>query len=146
MAGTRPKKLQKSTTDKVLFGVAGGLAEYLEIDAVLVRVVFVVLCFAGGLGLIAYIALALFMPEAPESEEESSPEGSSGAASSAGSPSQPSPSAQRNRTIVGAILIDVGAVFLLQQIDFFGWLRWDVLWPVIIIAVGVALVWGRLRR
>ena len=56
------KRLVKST-DKKLFGVAGGLAEYIEIDATLVRVGFVVLGVLGlFLGFVAYGALAILMP------------------------------------------------------------------------------------
>ncbi len=126
----------------MLFGVAGGLAEYLELDAVLVRVAIVVLCFAGGLGIIAYIALALVMPEAPERSGETSSEETPDASLPAGL----SPSTQRNRTIIGGILIAIGVIFLFQQLDFFGWLRWDLLWPLIIVGIGLSLVWNRVRR
>ena len=126
----------------MLFGVAGGLAEYLELDAVLVRVAIVVLCFAGGLGIIAYIALALVMPEAPEGNSETSSEETPDVSS----PTGLSSSTQRNRTIIGGILIAIGVIFLFQQLDFFGWLRWDLLWPLIIIGIGLSLVWNRVRR
>ena len=126
----------------MLFGVAGGLAEYLELDAVLVRVAIVVLCFAGGLGIIAYIALTLIMPEAPEGSSETSSEETPDASS----PTGLSSSTQRNRTIIGGILIAIGVIFLFQQLDFFGWLRWDLLWPLIIIGIGLSLVWNRVRR
>ena len=57
-----PKRLVKST-DKKLFGVAGGVAEYFDIDATLVRVGFVVLCICFFfMGLVAYVALAILMP------------------------------------------------------------------------------------
>ena len=56
------KRLVKST-DRKLFGVAGGVAEYFDLDPTLVRVGFVVLCFCfAGIGLAAYAALAIFMP------------------------------------------------------------------------------------
>ena len=142
MAEAQSRKLQKSKTDKMLFGVGGGLAEYLEIDAVLVRVAIVVLCFAGGLGLIAYIALALVMPDAPEGDAEAHSDEAPAATSSG----DLSATTQRNRTIIGGILIAIGVIFLFEQLNFFGWLRWDVLWPLIIIGIGGALIWGRVRR
>lgn len=126
----------------MLFGVAGGLAEYLDFDAVLVRVVIVVLCFAGGLGIIAYIALALVMPESPQGSGETSSEETPDASLTA----DLSSSTQRNRTIIGGILIAIGVIFLFQQLNFFGWLRWDLLWPLIIIGIGLSLVWNRVRR
>lgn len=60
------RKLARSTSNKVLAGVCGGLAEYLNMDATLVRVLWVVLTLVtgGGIGIIAYIILALVLPEA----------------------------------------------------------------------------------
>ena len=57
------KKLIRSSNEKMLFGVAGGLAEYLSVDPVLVRLFFVLFALSTGWGLIAYVALALIMPE-----------------------------------------------------------------------------------
>ncbi len=58
------KRLMRSTTDKMLAGVAGGLAEYLGVDATLVRLAFVILALAGGPGLLIYLILWFVMPEA----------------------------------------------------------------------------------
>ncbi|MFZ0547553.1 MAG: PspC domain-containing protein [Candidatus Promineifilaceae bacterium] len=57
------KKLTRSTEDRMLFGVAGGLANYLNIDPVLVRLFFVLLTLSTGYALIIYILLVLLMPE-----------------------------------------------------------------------------------
>lgn len=59
------KKLYKSSTDKKLAGVCGGLAEYFNIDSTLVRLGWVVFCALGGSGLLAYIIAALIMPDRP---------------------------------------------------------------------------------
>lgn len=59
------KKLMRSTTDKMVAGVCGGLAEYFDIDATLVRALFVIVTLLGGSGLLIYIILWLVMPEAP---------------------------------------------------------------------------------
>jgi phage shock protein C len=64
------KKLTKSATDRRLSGVAGGLAEYFEVDSTLVRLLFVVFTLAGGPGLLVYIALAIVLPEAEEFDAE----------------------------------------------------------------------------
>ena len=57
-----PKRLVKSTNKK-LFGVAGGLAKYFDVDPTLVRVGFVVLCFIClPAGVVGYAALAILMP------------------------------------------------------------------------------------
>ena len=57
-------KLQRSKTDRKIAGVCGGLAKYFDIDATVVRVVFVLLLLPGGLpGFLPYVILWLVMPE-----------------------------------------------------------------------------------
>lgn len=59
------KKLYRSSRDRMLGGIAGGLAEYFEIDSTLVRILFVITLFIGGTGVIAYLLLWIVVPEAP---------------------------------------------------------------------------------
>lgn len=56
------RKMYKSSTDKKISGVCGGIAEYFDIDPTLVRVITVLLILGWGSGLILYIVLALVMP------------------------------------------------------------------------------------
>ena len=60
------KRLVRSSMDKKVAGVCGGLARYFDIDATLVRVVFVLLTLFSGGGLILYIILWLVMPQSAE--------------------------------------------------------------------------------
>lgn len=55
------KKLHKSSTDRVLTGVCGGLAEYFQVDSVLIRLIFIISIFLGGLGIFIYIVLFFLM-------------------------------------------------------------------------------------
>jgi phage shock protein PspC (stress-responsive transcriptional regulator) len=57
-----PRRLTRSTTDRMIGGVAGGIGRHLNIDPLAVRITFVILTFAGGLGLIAYLLCLLFVP------------------------------------------------------------------------------------
>jgi phage shock protein PspC (stress-responsive transcriptional regulator) len=57
-----PRRLTRSSDDRIIGGVAGGLGRHLGIDPILVRVAFVVLTFAGGAGVLAYLALLAFVP------------------------------------------------------------------------------------
>lgn len=57
------KKLCKSSNDKKLAGVCGGIAEYFGIDSTIVRLALIVFCCMGGSGLLAYILAAIVMPE-----------------------------------------------------------------------------------
>lgn len=59
------KKLVRSRTDEKIAGVCGGLADYLDIDSTLVRLVWVLLVLFAGWGVIAYIVAWIVMPEEP---------------------------------------------------------------------------------
>ena len=61
-----PKKLYKSNTDKKLCGVCGGLAEYLNVDSTVIRLILVLAILFAGCGLLAYLVAALVLPNKPE--------------------------------------------------------------------------------
>ena len=56
------KQLTKSLSDKKLTGVCGGIAEYFNIDPIIVRIAFLILVFGYGVGLLAYILFAILLP------------------------------------------------------------------------------------
>ena len=60
------KRLYKSSTDKAIFGVCGGFAEYFGIDSLIIRLVLVLFTLAFGAGLLFYLIAALIMPKRPE--------------------------------------------------------------------------------
>ena len=62
------KKLYRSTENRVIAGVCGGIAEYFDIDPTLVRLAWVLFCVLGGSGLLAYIVAAIIIPEGPAGE------------------------------------------------------------------------------
>ena len=64
------KKLYRSTDNRWLAGVCGGLAKYFDIDPTLVRVIFVVLAFFGLGGAIIYLLLWVLIPKEPTDEEQ----------------------------------------------------------------------------
>lgn len=59
------ERLYRSRTDRVLFGVAGGIADWLDVDPSVVRLVWVILVLFGGAGLLLYIIAAIVIPEEP---------------------------------------------------------------------------------
>ncbi len=126
---TEPKKrLQKSNSDKMLFGVAGGLADYLDVDPILVRVGFIVLVLAGASGIIVYIALAFLMPAGDDAASDA--DGISGLGARRG---------------LGLVLILVGALMLLGNLGWIAWLPWKLGWPLAIIVVGALILKARPR-
>jgi phage shock protein PspC (stress-responsive transcriptional regulator) len=66
---TRPRALCRPIHDRILAGVAAGIANYLDIDVTVVRMALAVLTFVGGAGVAIYLAGWLLMPE--EGSEES---------------------------------------------------------------------------
>ena len=60
-----PKRLYRSQKERMLGGVCGGVGNYLNIDPVLVRLIWVILFFFGGVGLLAYILAWIIIPEEP---------------------------------------------------------------------------------
>ena len=149
------KKLYRSTTDKMIGGVAGGLAEYFDIDATLIRVLFIVVVFLGGGGIIAYIILWIVVPEkpyelpkTPSSQPSSENESGSGFSSNENksdsfSMSNGSIAGSVERTSskqmwVAIVLIVIGGLLLLD--NMFPRFDFDSYWPVILIAIGIGLL------
>ena len=59
---TPPGASTRSTSDRLIAGVAGGIGRHLDIDPLAIRITFVILTFAGGLGILAYLACLVFVP------------------------------------------------------------------------------------
>lgn len=138
---TSSNGLHRSRKNSMVFGVAGGLAEYFDIDPTLMRVAWVVLGLAsGGTALIAYITLAVIMPtnDSPDVESE-------GEKSSVPNDESRQIGKGRRRSFLALLLIVVGIVALAANFGLFSWWRWDVLWPLVLIAVGVGILWARYR-
>jgi phage shock protein C len=62
-----PRKLYRSRSQRMLGGVCGGLAEYFNVDATLIRVLFLVLAVFGGTGLVIYVVMWLIVPDVSKS-------------------------------------------------------------------------------
>ncbi len=57
------KKFQKSSSDKVFAGVCGGIAEYFNINSFWIRLIWFLICWFKGIGILIYLVFALIMPE-----------------------------------------------------------------------------------
>ena len=64
----KQRRLLRSRNDRMIAGVAGGLADYFAVDPVIIRIGFAISVFFGGLGALAYLALVLFVPVGDEGE------------------------------------------------------------------------------
>jgi phage shock protein C len=132
-------RLYRSPDDRMLAGVAGGLAEMLDIDPSIVRIVWaVVIVLTGGLALLVYIVMAIVVPERPVGVEARQADGPPAGTS----PSQVRRSGRsdgaRGGLVAGLILILIGGFFLVRElipsIDLGFW------WPTVAIGLGVVLV------
>lgn len=69
-----PRRLYRSSTDRWIGGVAAGVADYFDVDPVIVRILWLILIpFTGGLAIIAYIVMLVVVPEGPEEWQQPSP-------------------------------------------------------------------------
>lgn len=57
------KRLYRSNTNRMLFGVAGGIADYFNMDPTIVRILWVLIALFGGTGVLIYIIAAIIMPQ-----------------------------------------------------------------------------------
>jgi phage shock protein C len=129
-----PKRLYKSKTNKIIAGVCGGLAEYFDVDTVIMRVLFVLLAFFGGSGFILYIACWIIMPKNADAAEGQNGPGESRTTNA--------------RKMFGIVLIVGGAILLFSNLGFFSFLHvWDISWsfvfPILLILLGMAIIYYR---
>jgi phage shock protein C len=138
------ERLYRSRQDRMIFGVAGGMAEWMDLDPPIVRLVWALLFLAGGVGLVLYIVAAIVIPEAPLRvagvvQGEPAASGQAPAAQ---------PAARRGSgnsgVLFGLILVIAGAWFLIdryvENLDK-GWFI-----PGLLIVIGIALVFGAIGR
>jgi phage shock protein C len=162
-------RLYRSRDDRMLAGVAGGLADYWGADPSLIRVIWALLIiFTGGLALVVYIVMAIVIPEEPDilptAEGQALMEGAPTAgegwasatdAETARRAAREARAAARRAArgdraafpaaaVLGGFLIILGGFFLarefLPQIDF------DWFWPLILVGLGIVLVVTAVRR
>ena len=147
-----PRRLTRDTQHAVLGGVAAGFGRYLDVDPVLGRLGFVLLAFVNGLGILFYLACWLLMPRAdavvPGPGLRDGRDGLRHAARGRRRRSPPtcaraSPDPAAAQLAIGSLLVVIGSLLLLHN---FGWLHWphwmrfDTLWPLLLVALGLGLV------
>lgn len=120
-------RLYRSRSDRMVAGVCGGLAQYLNVDPVLVRLGVVALALTTGLGFLAYIVMAFVVPNRPIDESE--PVITGGGLGS-----------RRSREMIGYALVGLGFVALADRIGLFRLVDFDLLWPAALVAIGVMLL------
>jgi phage shock protein C len=136
------RRLYRCRENRVIAGVASGVAEFFGLDPTLVRVLWFLSVFFGGVSLLLYIGLAIIVPLEPLSAEAAT------AAATTGGPEAHRHQAHgtgRWTTFFGIALILFGALALVGALlpDV---ASWRYLWPLFIIGIGAVLVAGAMRR
>jgi phage shock protein C len=123
-----PRAVRRSRGERLVAGVCGGVGRYLGVDPVLLRIAFIILALANGLGVIAYVVAWVAIPEEP-------PDQPAGPAAE--------PRRETGRLVLGGSLVVLGLVLLLDRLapDLD-----ELFWPVAVVAVGVAVMLVGLRR
>ncbi len=151
-------RLYRSSSDRIIGGVCGGLAEYFKVDALLVRALFVVFAVMfSGTGLALYLLLWLFVPQNPEpfaSHDDTIRQNVEDIKSTFTTWRDQGSSEWERRWestsnndrlfFGGAILVGVGLLLLLRNLNVLGFL--NELWPLGLIAVGILILIQNLRR
>jgi phage shock protein PspC (stress-responsive transcriptional regulator) len=123
------KRLYRSRTNRVIGGVCGGLGEYLGVDPVVIRLIWAITFFLGGVGFIAYIICLVVIPETPSGVTQVS---------------QTYTSPATLGIIIGAVIIIAGGLLLLGNIFQWswrwGWWLWSILLPLALIGLGIFLM------
>jgi len=158
------KRLYRSRSDRMLWGVCGGLAKYFGMDPTIVRVLAVLLIFANGLGILAYVIMAIVVPlegskaaepkeamkENVEEMKETASELGREVRSTFAEEEEESEAVDkvrhRRRNILGILIIVIGLLFLLGSFDLFWWFSWGNLWPLILVAIGLLIILSTRRR
>jgi len=149
-------KLYRSTKDRVIGGVCGGIAEYFDIDSTLVRLLAILIFFMGGTGIIAYIIGWIIIPQNPNGNTEDNPDkkemikekitkGADNTTKKAEenlSEESSKDNSGKNRNIfLGIILIIAGLIFMGNTFfPWITWVAWGIFWPVIIIVAGLVIM------
>ena len=160
------RKLYRSERDRMIGGVCGGIAAYLDVDPVWIRITMVILTIVPhGVGLLAYIVLWIVMPtesrvdgrlatrdtviEGVAEIRDRAREMGEGLREGAPAPRPPQPApdqrrrAERGALIVGGLLIVIGLLLVAENFRLMSFMSLRMFWPLILVVIGVALL---LRR
>ena len=151
------RRLYRSRRDSVLGGVAGGVADYLDVDPSIVRIIWAILAVVtGGLFLLLYIVMWIVVPEEDRTDRYSAagppppdPGATAGEAAAAGAATASERPRHRSGAsnaplILGLILIGAGIWFLIDE--YVPAIDRRFVWPVALVVIGLILLFVAMRR
>jgi len=139
------KRLYRSRAEKMIAGVAGGIAQYLDIDPVFVRIAFVCLIFFNGAGIIIYFVSALIIPKEELSATTQAEVEKEEEQADAKEVAREKVKKKSNREkIFGGILIILGVLFLADNL--FIDITFENIFPIALIMLGSWLVFNTFKK
>lgn len=145
------RKLYRNQSDKILGGVASGLADYLDVDVTIIRIVFILMALFGLSGVLIYIILWIAVPlrgGPPFTADYRVREDlNTGGTSAEPDYREKYERPGNGRLIAGIILVVLGAYFLASEFHFIPfWFSLHKLWPLIFIIPGILILSNSRRR
>ena len=153
------RRLYRSRTDTILGGVAAGLAGYLNTDPALVRIAWAILVpLTGGAALVAYVVGWIVVPEEPRGMPMAPPTPTGGEPIASADPDapvaavdtgsgwtapEPVRSDGRAGVVVGIGLVLLGLWFLVRE--YLPEFNWNLVWPVVIVVIGLFVLFNARR-
>ncbi|ADY54804.1 phage shock protein C, PspC [Syntrophobotulus glycolicus DSM 8271] len=134
------KKLFRSRTDCMIAGVCGGIAEYFDLDPIIVRLILLLAFFGGGLGFFAYVIAWLLIPVEENNLDQTSLSCTDGPPNV---PDEDQQDSEKRKKIFAFVLLGSGLLFLCRE--FFAWFNLKLILPVALIAFGLYLLLGTRR-
>lgn len=133
------KRLYRSESQKIIGGVCGGAGDYFDIDPIMIRLIWVILFFFGGIGLVAYLIAWIIIPiENSVTDSQGQSESENQKKESAG---------QNTKIILGILLILFGVFFFMKEFWYLDCilkdtikLIWRYFFPALLIALGVYII------
>jgi phage shock protein C len=140
------RRLYRCRDNRRLAGVAAGVAEFFDLDPTLVRVLWFLSIFVGGLGVLLYVGLAIIVPLEPLSGDAATQEGVVTPEGAGHAHAHTNRGSGRVMTVLGIVLIFFGTLALVDAL-LPGWTHsWRYLWPVFLVGIGILLIAAAVRR
>lgn len=150
------KKFYRSRSNRIIFGVCGGLGDYFKIDPILFRLLFVLLIFIDGAGIPLYIIMTIITPEEPgRDEKEGGLEGEvkeladkiDQKAKELQSEKKAIVSEKKedsgSRYLLGVLIVIFGVFFLMREMFPMFWISNNALGAMAIIAIGLLILFKK---
>lgn len=136
------KKLYRSRDNKVISGVCGGIAEYFDVDATLIRLLWALTVLLGGTGIIAYILCIIIIPEKPVAMQDEDVVTLEDEDEVVGETTGEKKDSHKGSYVLGIGFVAIGLMFIARRI--FWWLNidfaWELFWPGLLVVFGIYLI------